>query len=163
GDVDTVLTRHGGDFRRRPDQDGGDDSGLGRLDGATQRRLVAGMRDDGRDRRHLLGAADQSVVFCMGLYRRCRFRNGHRVNSLFPRRLAMRLQDAFATLILLSALLGVAAAPASAPNNPAICCKRSAASPLTSPRALTTSRSAAKALRRCAASGGSSDGMAASA
>ena len=50
-------------FAAGPDQDRLDDAGFGGLDRAAQRTLVAGMHDDGRNRRDALRRRDQAVVF----------------------------------------------------------------------------------------------------
>ena len=47
-DIELVLARDGGDLGGRPDEDRDDDPGLGGLDRAAKRRLVARMHDDRR-------------------------------------------------------------------------------------------------------------------
>ena len=82
------------DLRRRPDQDRLDDAGFGRLDGAAQRGLVAGMHDDGRRWRHALRGRDQAVVLASSRLGRARIRLSCR-SSLAPNFLR-RAYDAFA-------------------------------------------------------------------
>ena len=66
GEVEAVLGRHGADLRLRADQDRHDQPGLGGLDGAAQRGLVAGMGDDRHRRRAVAGGGDQAVVLRAG-------------------------------------------------------------------------------------------------
>src|SRR5215471_16725447 len=61
-DVEAELARHCGNLGCRADEDGYDDASFGRFNGAAQRRLVAGMYDDGLCCRNALCPRDQPVV-----------------------------------------------------------------------------------------------------
>src|SRR5690348_13570117 len=78
-DVEIVVARDFCDFLRRADEGWNDDTRLGSLDGAAQRRLIARVHDDGCRGLHLLGECDEAFVFGVGrsLGRRDR-RNRHR-------------------------------------------------------------------------------------
>ena len=56
------------DPRARPDQDRRDQAEPGRIDGAAQRALVAGMRDGRRRRRQRLAEVDQPLVLLVAPY-----------------------------------------------------------------------------------------------
>ena len=64
-DVQPGLLGRGPDPLGGADQDRHDDAGLGRFDRPAERRLVAGMRHRGRDRRVFAGQGDQSFVLVM--------------------------------------------------------------------------------------------------
>ena len=65
GDVQPGLLGRGPDLLGGADQDRHDDAGLGRFDRPAQRRLVAGMRHRGWDRRVFAGQGDQAFVLVM--------------------------------------------------------------------------------------------------
>jgi hypothetical protein len=65
-DVKVELARDIRDLCRGPDQNRFDDAGLGGVDGAAERDLVARMDHDRRCRRHLLGGHDQALIFRAG-------------------------------------------------------------------------------------------------
>ena len=61
-DVDAERLRHAADLVLGPDQDGGDDLVPGRLDGTTERGLVAGVGHGAGDGPDLAGGGDQPLV-----------------------------------------------------------------------------------------------------
>ena len=63
-DVEPELLRHAADLVGRPDQDRDHQPGSGRLDGAAQRALVAGVRHRARDRRDAVGTVQQPADSC---------------------------------------------------------------------------------------------------
>jgi hypothetical protein len=62
GDLESGLRSDFPNARRGTDQNGRYQAGLGGIDGASERILVAGMRDSGGRRRQILAALNQPVV-----------------------------------------------------------------------------------------------------
>src|SRR5262249_23612846 len=65
-DIEPMLARDSFDLAGRSNEDGFDDPRFRRLDGAAQRRFVAGVNDDSRRRRYLFRAGDQPLVLRSG-------------------------------------------------------------------------------------------------
>jgi len=62
-DIEPVLARQAGNLRGWPDQDRHDDASVGGFERPAQRRLLAGIGNDGSRGWHGLGPRDQAVVF----------------------------------------------------------------------------------------------------
>ena len=174
-DVDPVLAGHGGNLRGRTDQDRNDDAGFRRLDGAAQRGLVAGMQ-----RRWSSPAAPSFALAISRSY----FEVGGLPNGLLPRSSQSALSVSIEVILRLSRLvdvalmklspgrgvgegtsarLGATSEPASTPNSRATSFIRFLSSAENSPRAPSTCSTSSNAASRVCLSGGSIDGMAASA
>ena len=136
-------------------------------------RLVVQIRDgelraEGAERggaapcdRLLVGDADDEALLA---FEQFSFDNRDHRNALSFSRRRFSDPDAFAVPVFSTVTFGdgTSVGPVSTPNSRAMRCNLAAASPAVSPAALSTWRSAAKALRRASPSDGSRSGMAAS-
>src|SRR5262245_57338910 len=171
-----MLAGDGRNLRHRSDEDWFDNAGFGRFDGAAQGRLFAGVNDDGRRRRHLLGPGDQPLVFrARRIAERADCRDVTDVavlphdllNHADPSPGGDASHDALACASFrveaTTVRFGTVADASSTPNARAIRSIRSLSSTENSPRALMICLMTSYALRRVSASAGSIEGRAASA
>src|SRR5262245_8985133 len=172
-DIETMLASDGRNLRDRSDENRNDDPGFRRLDGAAQRGLFAGMNDDGRRRRDLLGAGDQSLVL-RSQWIADRTDRGDIPNLAVLQHepssrtfaAATLAHDAFACSCRadeITVRLGTVVAASSRPNAPATRCMRLLSSSESGPLALKTCLMRSNALRLTSPLSGSIDGSAASA
>src|SRR5262249_20147133 len=172
-DIEMMLAGHGGNLRDRSDENGNDDPGFRRLDRAAQRGLFAGMNDDGRHRRDLLGAGDQSLVL-RSQWIADRTDRGDIPNlAVLQHEPSSRTfaaatlgQDAFACSCRadeITVRLGTVVAASSRPKAPATRCMRLLSSSESGPRAFMACVMRSNALRLTSPVSGSIEGRAASA
>src|SRR5215467_8080373 len=174
-DIETMLASDGRNLRGRSDENGNDDPGLRRFDGAAQRGLFAGVNDDGGRSRHLLGPGYQPLVFRAGwIADRADCRDVTDVavvqhdllNHADPSPSGDASHDAFACSCRadeITVRFGTVVAASSRPNAPATRCMRLLSSSESGPRALMTCLMRSNALRLTSPLSGSIDGRAASA
>src|SRR2546428_5352967 len=169
-----MLASDGRNLRGRSDENGNDDPGFRRFDGAAQGRLFAGVNDDGGRCGNLLGPGDQPLVFRPGwIADRADCRNVADVavvqhdllNHADPSPSGDATHDAFACASFrvdaTTVRFGTMVDASSTPNARAIRSMRSLSSAENSPRALMTCLMSSYALRRVSASAGSIEGRAA--